>query len=265
MKAGKPRRSTVAAGLAAIFLMTFVGLEPLQAQRGAPRKLSPKQSEQVREGWQRRMQKINQQIHEGRSDRALRQANRLAAEMVERILSGDGTAQLLGMVNVLRALAAVNLGLESLALWHWHIGLQMFPEVAEFDFSDYGEAGKFLVDHPLSSPSGESGDSAEDRTEKSSEIKEKITPPRKKKAPSAKVPAAKLGRMQEPVSVVVQAIIDKEGQPTRPRIVEANGEFTLVCAALESLWQWEFEPATIDGEPVEVYYNLTVNFRSGWR
>jgi len=25
--------------------------------------------------------------------------------------------------------------------------------------------------------------------------------------------------------------------------------------------KWKFEPATLNGEPVDVYYNLTVNFR----
>jgi periplasmic protein TonB len=32
-------------------------------------------------------------------------------------------------------------------------------------------------------------------------------------------------------------------------------------AALDAVRQWKFEPATRAGEPVDVYYNLTVNFR----
>lgn len=30
--------------------------------------------------------------------------------------------------------------------------------------------------------------------------------------------------------------------------------------ALEAVREWKFEPATLDGEPVAVYYNLTINF-----
>jgi hypothetical protein len=35
----------------------------------------------------------------------------------------------------------------------------------------------------------------------------------------------------------------------------------LTETAIESLLQWTFEPATLDGKPVAVYYNLTFNFR----
>ncbi|MEM7355459.1 MAG: energy transducer TonB, partial [Acidobacteriota bacterium] len=89
---------------------------------------------------------------------------------------------------------------------------------------------------------------------------EEVKRPRKKRAPQPMFPAAKRG--QGHLSVVVSAIIDEEGRPTEPVIVEADGEFSLVCATLEALWKWEFEPATYKGEPVPVYYNLVTNFRS---
>ncbi len=31
--------------------------------------------------------------------------------------------------------------------------------------------------------------------------------------------------------------------------------------AVKAIQQWKFRPATLNGEPVAVYYNLTVNFR----
>jgi len=31
--------------------------------------------------------------------------------------------------------------------------------------------------------------------------------------------------------------------------------------AIEAVRKWRFAPATLDGEPVEVYYNLTLDFR----
>ncbi len=32
-------------------------------------------------------------------------------------------------------------------------------------------------------------------------------------------------------------------------------------AAVDAIKKWRFEPATLHGKPVAVYYNLTVNFR----
>ncbi|HEX8411559.1 MAG TPA: energy transducer TonB [Thermoanaerobaculia bacterium] len=32
-------------------------------------------------------------------------------------------------------------------------------------------------------------------------------------------------------------------------------------AALNAVRQWKFKPGTLNGQPVPVYYNLTVNFR----
>ncbi|MCP3998882.1 MAG: hypothetical protein GY722_28025 [bacterium] len=51
------------------------------------------------------------------------------------------------------------------------------------------------------------------------------------------------------------------GTPTHPVILKAEGELTLVLTSLEAFWRWKFEPAKLDGEPVDVYYNLTINFK----
>ena len=37
--------------------------------------------------------------------------------------------------------------------------------------------------------------------------------------------------------------------------------FGLDAAALNAVKQWKFQPGTLNGQPVPVYYNLTVNFR----
>ena len=44
------------------------------------------------------------------------------------------------------------------------------------------------------------------------------------------------------------------------QILESDDE-RLSAAAAEAIRQWRFEPALCDGNPVSVYYNLTVNFR----
>jgi len=60
-------------------------------------------------------------------------------------------------------------------------------------------------------------------------------------------------------TIVIRAIIDKEGRVVCPEILQGL-PYGLNSAALDAILDWRFEPATLDGEPVQVYYNLTVSF-----
>lgn len=60
--------------------------------------------------------------------------------------------------------------------------------------------------------------------------------------------------------VVVQTVIEKDGSVSRARIVKRLHP-SLDQAALDAIRQWRFEPALLDGEPVAVHYNLTINYR----
>ena len=60
--------------------------------------------------------------------------------------------------------------------------------------------------------------------------------------------------------VIVQAIIDKQGNVTNVKILKGL-PMGLGEAAVDAIKQWRFKPATLNGKPVAVYYNLTVNFR----
>jgi TonB family protein len=60
--------------------------------------------------------------------------------------------------------------------------------------------------------------------------------------------------------VIVQAIIDKAGAVTNVRVVKGL-PMGLDESAVEAVKRWRFEPATRNGKPVAVYYNLTINFR----
>lgn len=59
--------------------------------------------------------------------------------------------------------------------------------------------------------------------------------------------------------VIVQATIDKEGIVTDTRILKGL-PMGLNEMAESAVRQWKFRPATLKGEPVAVYYNLTINF-----
>jgi TonB family protein len=60
--------------------------------------------------------------------------------------------------------------------------------------------------------------------------------------------------------VIVQAIIDKEGRVTNVKVLKGL-PMGLEAAAVDAIKQWRFKPATLNGRPVTVYYNLTVNFK----
>lgn len=60
-------------------------------------------------------------------------------------------------------------------------------------------------------------------------------------------------------TVILEAIIDKEGCVRNLRVLQEvpNG---LTEAAMAAVSRWVFSPATLNGQPVKVYYVLTVNF-----
>lgn len=59
--------------------------------------------------------------------------------------------------------------------------------------------------------------------------------------------------------VIVEALIDKAGVVKDVHVLKPlpNG---LSEAAVSAVRQWSFRPGTLDGEPVDVVFNLTVNF-----
>ncbi|MEE8523521.1 MAG: TonB family protein [Thermoanaerobaculia bacterium] len=60
--------------------------------------------------------------------------------------------------------------------------------------------------------------------------------------------------------VIVQAIIDKEGDVSNVKLLKSL-PMGLGEAAAKAIKTWKFKPATLNGKPVDVYYNLTVNFQ----
>ena len=59
--------------------------------------------------------------------------------------------------------------------------------------------------------------------------------------------------------VIVEAVIDRNGNVTDARVLKPL-PFGLDQAAVDALRQWKFRPGTLDGEPVDVIFNLTINF-----
>ncbi len=62
--------------------------------------------------------------------------------------------------------------------------------------------------------------------------------------------------------VILRTAIDQEGNVADVRVLKGL-QMGLTEAAVDAVKQWKFEPATIDGEPIPVGYNVTVKFQLG--
>jgi len=71
-------------------------------------------------------------------------------------------------------------------------------------------------------------------------------------------PAALAVRAQG--AVQIEATINKEGNVTNLKVL--SGDPVLARAALEAVHQWRYKPYYLDGEPVEIQTQITVNFKA---
>lgn len=60
--------------------------------------------------------------------------------------------------------------------------------------------------------------------------------------------------------VILEAVIDRTGAVKDVRVLEGL-PFGLDEAAVDAVKQWRFAPATLNGQPVDVLFNLTVSFK----
>lgn len=60
--------------------------------------------------------------------------------------------------------------------------------------------------------------------------------------------------------VVLEAVIDKEGRTRNLRVLKGL-PWGLDRSAVNTVQAWTFKPATFDGEPVPVWYVLTINYQ----
>ena len=77
-----------------------------------------------------------------------------------------------------------------------------------------------------------------------------------RKVPPSYPPLARQARIQG--TVILQATISKEGSIENLQLI--SGHPMLAPAAIEAVKQWKYKPYILNGEPVEVDTNITVNF-----
>jgi TonB family protein len=90
-----------------------------------------------------------------------------------------------------------------------------------------------------------------------------IQPPTIKKRVEPRFPATASNAMAgRNVIIIVEAVVSKTGCVRSLRIVEQSPFPELNGAALMALSQWRFTPAYLDGKPVDMLFNLSINFKT---
>jgi TonB family protein len=196
--------------------------------------------------WQNEVSQSAATLRSGNYANSLKIADQVLSAMVERLGAGGADDTMLATALTHKALANAGLGKINEALWYWYIAQEISPAVAKSDLSTFGAPGEFLKRHPLTdfdaSPAG------------------RVTPARIVKQVMPKFPPG-ASRFGIGGDLVVQIVIDANGQPTLPRIVHALPAPTLSFVALEALKRWQFEPARQNGEPVPIVFDLTVHYK----
>lgn len=60
--------------------------------------------------------------------------------------------------------------------------------------------------------------------------------------------------------VVLEIVIDEQGRVRNPTVAKSSGNADLDRSALDTVAQWTFQPATLEGKPVAVYFTITIRF-----
>lgn len=210
--------------------------------------------------WRQSVKEVDQKLRARDWAAAEKQARQLAVQTADRTGMGKATAHGLAVVTALRAIAEAGLGQNHDAAWHWDMALNLDPEIAKTDLSLYGSAADWLRNRKLRALEPPLPPDGLRMADGSGVVKKDVQRPKLVSHKNPELPAMLRNRTVVGL-VVVQAVISTDGRPRDPRVETApTGVPAMAYAALEALRQWRFEPARVEGKPVEVYYTLTVDY-----
>jgi TonB family protein len=169
----------------------------------------------------------------------------------------------LGLTMAFRALAQAGLNANAWAICRWEAAQSLMPSLHDLDLSPYGSAGKAVAawqKEAFNSPFRRF--SSLSQLAQSPEKKEFTKPVRTGDAAQPYYPKA-ARRQHLTGKVILESILDTNGRICAPYVLRpaaADEEVPFAASALDAVCDWRFKPATIDGQPVKLYYTVTVNF-----
>jgi len=238
-----------------VILLCALSASVLQGQSQTPGvELSPGMQGIIAD-WNAELVKIDGKRVDGESRKGYDWASRILDPATERRISGGEVSRVLGVALVLKAIAARQLDRSEEALWLWHSAHVVWPPAGELSLTAYGEAGPFLLEHPA--PSAE----VHEQKVESGEVREidpEVEPAVKRNVPAPEYPRP--GMERDPGLATLQTVIEPSGRLSSPALVYLDGPVTFLAAALDALTEWRFEPATLEGEAVAVFFRVTLQF-----
>jgi len=203
------------------------------------------------EQWLKRLNGIEELIHEGRYRKAASKAARFEEDMLELIIDGPRVPEFLGKIAGLYSLALAGKGEIDHSVWKWQMATEFFPQISSIDLSAFGQAGRAL------------GSGLEEAPSFPAQLylgKQGPTEPKVLKGPDPKFPVVQREAGTR-CRLTVEVLIGIDGFPRKPRVVKSDGRPTLVYTTLDALRAWRFKPSEFDGQPIQTLYILTVNFK----
>jgi hypothetical protein len=205
------------------------------------------------EAWKTALRGIDAQLRKAEFAPARQSAIELAQDMVRQMGAGGRSAYTLAVACAFRAIAESGLGKDDDALWYWRTAAAIFPGVEKTDLRPYGASAARLKETPFRAQFG--GPDVPNPG-----VKGDVQRPVLKKRVEPNYPENML-EMGVSTKYVFEMIIDRQGRTREPKVLTPVKEPSFVYVVLDSLKDWEFEPATFNGKPVTVLYTLTVDFK----
>src|SRR6185503_2637314 len=204
--------------------------------------------------WKDRLQVANTSLKSGNWKKGRDIADSVLREMRDRIASGDASGDLLAVAYMFRAIGEAGLADVESAAWDFGLAQTLYPAYGKVDLQPYGAAGELLTHRRY--VDGAPSDPALHHTALGGRS---VDPPRKVSGRSPDYPLAKAAACIEQ-KIVVRSVINEQGKPESPSLPPGTDP-VLGVAALDAVKTWRFAPATLDGKPVRVVFELSVNFR----
>jgi TonB family protein len=208
----------------------------------------------VSQAWQKMTRESVELLKRGDYNGSLKISQRVIRAMVDRLGAGTAETQSFGIALTHKALALAGLGRKEEALWEWHVALNLYPGLAKTDLSPFGEPGRFL------SSNAELRKRDNIRRIVPGESPADVTAPVIRKRVEPQYPGGAYSFGVSGVTVV-ELLIERNGKVSSPLVMKSLPAPTITYSILNALRQWKFEPGRINGQPADVIFNVSFDFK----
>ena len=216
------------------------------------------------ERWRSEIQEIDLKLRKGterNAKRAGKAAEKLWVEVRRRGWHEPTLNEILGELTAQMAIAQLNQNLDQdRAVWLFHSALLLDRSVAERDWGAYGRAGRILAEvEPRILRTSPPGMRAVEPPFPVGRFKR---PAIAKANKPVEVPMNRAARLERRLErPTIEVVVRRDGSVSHPVI--ANGHTakpTVILATLDMIWAMApYSPALLDGEPVDVVFDISTN------